>query len=89
MCDGLIETVKYIWMNILCMLDWILSQNCRNTLPLHAVDQLARSQWNILDAVVPIDTNCLQPMPIDTNCLKPTPTLVLMRWKNIKIQVWV
>ena len=43
MCDGPIETVKYIWVNIWCMLDWILSQKCRNTLPLHKVDQLARS----------------------------------------------
>ena len=40
MCHGLIETVKYIWVNISCMLDWILSQNCRNTLPLQTVDQL-------------------------------------------------
>ena len=36
MLDCLIETVKYIWVNISCMLDWILSQNCRNTLPLHS-----------------------------------------------------
>ena len=25
------------------MLDWILSQNCRNTLPLHTFDQLAQN----------------------------------------------
>ena len=43
MCDGPIETVKYIWVNILYMLDWIFSQNCRNSLPLHTADQLARS----------------------------------------------
>ena len=28
------------------MLDWILSQNCRNTLPLHAVDKLVRKAKN-------------------------------------------
>ena len=43
MCDGPIETVKYIWINIWCMLDWILSQNCRNTRPLHTADQLVGS----------------------------------------------
>ena len=43
MFDGPTETVKYIWVNILCMLDWILSQNCRNTLASHTVDQLPRS----------------------------------------------
>ena len=35
MCDVPIETVKYIWVNILYMLDWIFSQNCKNSLPLH------------------------------------------------------
>ena len=43
MYHGPIEFVEYSWVNIWCMLDWILSQNYRNTLPLHAVDQLARS----------------------------------------------
>ena len=43
MSDGPIETVKYIWINIWCMLDWILSQNCRNTRPLHTADQLVGS----------------------------------------------
>ena len=38
MCDVPIETVKYILVNIWRMLGWILSQNCRNTLPLHTVD---------------------------------------------------
>ena len=28
------------------MLDWILSQNCRNTLPFHTVDQLVSSAKN-------------------------------------------
>ena len=32
MCDGPIETVECIWVNIWCMPDWIWSQNCRNTL---------------------------------------------------------
>ena len=35
------------------MLDWTLSQNGKNTLPLHAVDQLGRSAKTYLDAVVP------------------------------------
>ena len=29
--------------NICWLLDWIFSQNCRNTLSLHTVDQLASS----------------------------------------------
>ena len=37
MCDCPIETVKYIWVSIWCMLDWILSQSCRNTTSLDAV----------------------------------------------------
>ena len=41
-CDGLIETVKYIWVNIWCILGWIFSQNCRNSLPSHTADQLAK-----------------------------------------------
>ena len=52
MTDGLTETVKYIWVNIWCMLDWIFSQNCRNSLPLHTSDQLSE-ECKILDAVVP------------------------------------
>ena len=40
MYDAPMETVEYIWVNIMCMLDWISSHNCRNTLPLHIVDQL-------------------------------------------------
>ena len=43
MCDGLIETVKYIWVNILYMLDWILSRNCRNSLHFRKAGQLTRS----------------------------------------------
>ena len=35
MCDCPIETLKYIWANIRCILDWILSQNSWNILPLH------------------------------------------------------
>ena len=41
-----IETVEYIWVNIRCMFDWILSQNYRNKLPLNTVDQLVRSAKN-------------------------------------------
>ena len=39
-------------MNIWCMLNWILSQNCRNILPFHRVDQLTSSA-KTLGAVVP------------------------------------
>ena len=28
---GPIDTDEYIWVNIWCMLDWIWSENCRNT----------------------------------------------------------
>ena len=43
MCDSRIETVKYIWLNILYIVDWIFSQNCGNWLPLHTAGQLAKS----------------------------------------------
>ena len=66
--DGLIETVKYIWVNILYMLDWIFSQNCRNSLPLHtAACQLAAKSTKYQMLL------CL------TNCLQSTPTLVYIR----------
>ena len=66
-----IETVKYIWVNIWCILDWILSQNCRNTLPLHAtVEQLGVEKLKTL--------LCL------TNSLQPTLTLLLTRWEYKK-----
>ena len=43
LCESPIETVEYICVNISCIFDWILLQkNCRNTLPLHTFDQLAR-----------------------------------------------
>ena len=74
MCDCPIETVKYIWVNIWCMLDWISSQNCRNALPLHTVVEQLRVQK-------------LKTLFCPTNCLQPTPTLLLTRWKNIKIQI--
>ena len=75
-CDRPIETVKCIWVNIWCMLDWILFQNCRNTLPLNtAVEQLGVQKRKTL----------LCP----TKCLQPAPTPLLTRCKNIKIQVWL
>ena len=46
MYDNPIETVDYILVNISCMIDWILWQNGRNTLPLHVVDHLVRSVEN-------------------------------------------
>ena len=76
MCDCPMETVKYIWVNIWCMLDWILSENCRNTLPLHTVvEQLGVQKLKTL--LCPI------------NWLQPMPTSLLTRWKNIKIQIWL
>ena len=44
--DVPLETVEYIWVNIWCILYWILSQNFRNTFPLHSFDQLLRSAKN-------------------------------------------
>ena len=44
--DGPMETIEYIWLNICSMLNWISSQNCINTLPLHKVDQLVMSTKN-------------------------------------------
>ena len=46
MYESPMETVEYIWANIWCMLDWISSQKCKNTLPLHTVDQLVRIAKN-------------------------------------------
>ena len=40
MCDCPIETVKYMWVNILYMLDWIFSQNCKNSLSFQTAGQL-------------------------------------------------
>ena len=50
MCDGPIETVKYIWVNILCTLDWIFSQNCRNSLLLHTASCSTSEEYKNLDA---------------------------------------
>ena len=43
MCDGPIENFECIWVNIWCMVDWIWSQNCRNTLLLDTAGQLVWS----------------------------------------------
>ena len=61
MCDDPIETVKYIWVNILCMLDdWIFSQKCRNKFTSGSEFSFAYSWstsevevYRILDAIVP------------------------------------
>ena len=75
-CDCRIETVKYIWVNIWCMLDWILSWYYRNILPLDtAIEQLGVQKFKTLLC--------------QTNCLQPTPTSLFTRWKNIKIQIWL
>ena len=41
MFEDPIEAVECIWVNIWCMLGWIWSQNCRNTLLFDTVDQIA------------------------------------------------
>ena len=33
MNDGAMETVEYMRVDIWCMLDWIMSQNCKNAYP--------------------------------------------------------
>ena len=48
-----IETVKYIWVNIWCMLDWSFSQNCRNKFNSFAYSWLTSEEYKNLDAVVP------------------------------------
>ena len=58
------------------MLDWILSQNCRYTLPLHA-------------AVEQLGVQKLKTLLCPTNCFKPTSASLLTIWKNIKIQIWL
>ena len=47
MSDGPIEIFECIWVNICCILDWIWSQNCRNTLLLHVAGQLVWSKNKI------------------------------------------
>ena len=46
MCDGLIETVECILVNIWYMHDGVWSQNCRNTLLLYTTVPLVRSAKN-------------------------------------------
>ena len=53
MCDGPIETVKYIWVNIWCMPDWIFSKNYRNKFTSFAYSWSTSEEYKILDAVVP------------------------------------
>ena len=75
MCDGPIETARYIWVNILYMLDWIFSQNCRNSLPLHTAVQLARSTKS-------------SKLSYLTKCLQSTPSSVFYQieeYKNISL----
>ena len=50
-CMTVQQTVEYFWVNIWCI--WIWSQNCRNTLLLHTVDQLVRK--------AKIETLCVYP----------------------------
>ena len=53
------------------MLDWILSQSCRNALPLYTVNQLAREA---------------KTQTYSTSSLLPTLTLLLINWKNLKFR---
>ena len=46
MYDGPTQTVDYIWANIWCMLNLILSWNCGNKSPMHNVDELLRNAEN-------------------------------------------
>ena len=60
---------------ILYMLDWIFSQNCRNSLPLHTAVQLARSTKS-------------SKLSYLTKCLQSTPSSVLYQieeYKNISL----
>ena len=49
MCDGPIETVKYILVNIWCMLDWILSQKHTSFVYSWSTNE----ECKILEAAVP------------------------------------
>ena len=35
MNDGAMKTVESMWVDIWCMLDWIVAQHCRNAFPWH------------------------------------------------------
>ena len=55
MYNGPIQTVKYIWVSIWCMLDWTFAQNCRNefTSFTYSWSISDSEEYKILDAVVP------------------------------------
>ena len=55
MYNGPKQTVKHIWVNIWCMLDWTFAQNCRNEFTSFAYSwSISYSEeYKILDAVVP------------------------------------
>ena len=52
MCDSPIETVECIWVNIWCMLNWIWSQNSRNTLLLHTAFNLTKLLNKLLNKLL-------------------------------------
>ena len=75
MGDYPIETVKYIWVKIWCILNWILSQNC--------ITSFAYSSWTTRSAKT-------YKAVVPNQLLQPTPAPLLTRWKNtIKIQVYL
>ena len=53
MCNSLIETIKYFWVNIWCIFDWIFSQNCRNKFPFFACSCSTSEEYKVLDSAVP------------------------------------
>ena len=63
MFEGSIETFECVQVSIWCMLDWIWSQNCRNILLLHTVDQLVRNAKN--------ETLCVYPTRDQTQDVLP------------------
>ena len=46
MCDAPIDIVECIWVNLWCMVDWIWSQNSKNSYFLHTAGQLVRRTNN-------------------------------------------
>ena len=60
MCDGPIETVKYIWVNVLYMLDWIFLQNCRNSLPWQTTGTKSKLARSTKAETMLCLTNCFQ-----------------------------
>ena len=78
MFDGPIETIKYILVNMWCMLDWIYTKLQKYTS--FAYSRSTSEEWKNLVAVVP-DQLLASNADLSDD--------LLIRWKNIKIQVWL